>query len=85
MPNLTQPSQQTAIVDENGIMTQEFATWVQIVTLLNPLSGEGSPEGVESARVDRLYIDLTGASGSILYVKRNSAIGGDDSQGWVLV
>jgi len=47
-----------------------------------PLSGEGSPEGVVSSNKLRLYMDdLTGD----VYIKKLDAIGGDKTQGWVLV
>jgi len=47
-----------------------------------PLSGEGSPEGAVSSNKLRLYMDdLTGD----VYIKKLDAIGGDKTQGWVLV
>ena len=44
-----------------------------------PLSGSGSPEGVVSAPVGRLYIRTDGGAGMTLYVKES----GTGNTGWV--
>lgn len=73
------------ISSENGKMTQAFRAWTQLVSLSSPLTGTGSPEGAVEARQTQLYMDITGVTGSILYIKRDADIGGDRKQGWVLV
>ena len=79
------PQQNQAIVDRVGFMTSRFRAWTQQLTRAVPLRGTGSPEGVVEAAEDRLYVDSAGAAGNILYVKRDADIGGDRSQGWILV
>jgi hypothetical protein len=49
------------------------------------MSGAGSPEGVVQAQPTALYMDTTGSSGSILYIKQLPAIAGDRRAGWILV
>lgn len=73
------------IATEDGLMTQEMAAFVNLVANLSIIEGSGSPETVVSASVSRLYMDTAGSAGSILYIKRDSDIGGDDTQGWILV
>ena len=82
------PIPTAAIVDSNALMQQQFREWTQLITsavneLQNqtPLSGSGSPEGVVTASVPRLYIDTSGSTGTILYSKQT----GTDNTGWVLV
>lgn len=79
-PNPSQP-----IVDQAGKMSQVFRTWTQAITKTQVLIGTGSPEGVVAADQGRLYMDDSGTSGSILYVKRDDNVGGDRSQGWILI
>jgi len=79
------PNQGQPIVDASGNMSQVFRAWTQGVSLLEPLSGVGSPEGVVSAAQGRLYMDKAGVAGAIIYVKRDASIANDQSQGWVLV
>jgi len=81
---ITQPSQSIPI-SKDGIMQDLFFNWVLNVTNLSILTGTGSPEGVVQARPTRLYMNTAGAAGSILYIKRDADIGGDRSQGWILV
>ena len=75
------------IFNEDGTVTIEFSTWVELVSNLCPLTGSGSPEGVVEASNNppRQYMDTAGAAGSILYVKRDSDIAGDRKKGWILV
>ena len=47
--------------------------------------GTGSPEGVVVAIQGSIYMDDAGLTGAILYVKRDSDILGDSSEGWILV
>lgn len=72
------------IVDKDSRMSQQFREWTQQVS--NPVFvGSGSPEGAVSAVQTSMYLDVSGGTGSVLYVKRDSDIGGDDKQGWILV
>jgi len=73
------------IVEHNGTMSQQFRTWTLGASLSIPIIGTGSPEGVVSARQYSLYIDSTGTAGSIEYRKMLPDIGGDVTQGWLLV
>lgn len=73
------------IILSNGTMTQTFRTWTLDASLSIPIIGTGSPEGVVTARQYSLYIDSTGAAGSIEYRKMLPDIGGDVTQGWKLV
>ena len=70
------------ITDEDK-MTLRFREWANQVTLLSPLDGEGSPEGVVEATQLREYIDTLGVAGAIKYVKRDADIGGDRTLGWI--
>ena len=64
---------------------RRFRRWVELVTELDILSGTGSPEGVIEAKQKSLYMDETGVSGAVLYIKRDADVGGDRSQGWIAV
>ena len=85
MPGIIPPNQTQRIVNDNGEMEQVFRTWTQSITRLDLIIGTGSPEGVVSAIQGREYMDDAGTAGAIMYVKRDAGIGGDDSQGWILV
>lgn len=84
MANLTQLTNTRAIVDANGVLSQEARLYFQQLTLLVPISGKGSPEGVVSAIQGATYYDLDGSTNSIHYVKKFAEIGGDNTKGWVL-
>ncbi len=73
------------IVEANGTMSQTFRTWTLDVGRCPPIIGTGSPETVVSALQGQLYMDDAGAAGSVLYIKRDSDIGGDTTQGWIAV
>jgi hypothetical protein len=73
------------IVDEKGFMQQPLRLWVDEISELSILEGTGSPEGVVEANVSRLYRDITGTTGDILYIKNAVDILGDKSKGWILV
>lgn len=85
MADTTIPLELQPIVDENGIMTLDMSNFINIIGRLTIAEGAGSPESVLSANVSKLYMDTAGTAGSILYVKRDAAIGGDTTQGWILV
>lgn len=70
------------IVDSTGSMLRNFKAWVNLVTELSTLEGEGSPEGVVSARSTRQYMNTTGSPGDRLYIKTVDSVAGDDKAGW---
>lgn len=82
---ITPPNQGQPIVDADGMMSQPFRAWTQGVSRLEILSGIGSPEGVVNAPQKTLYMNTTGAAGAVLYIKRDTNVGGDPKQGWILV
>lgn len=78
------PTPTYPIVNNDGTMQQEFLLWTQLAS--SPiLTGVGSPESAVRAESTTIYMDTTGTAGSILYIKRDSHIGGDPSKGWILV
>jgi len=81
----TIPTELQPIVDEQGIMSLEMSNFINIIGALTIAEGAGSPEGVLSANVSKLYMDTAGTAGSILYIKRDASVGGDTTQGWVEV
>ncbi len=83
--NIIPPAPILPITDKDGIMSQIFRTWVQLVSNSTVIIGSGSPEGVVSANQGRQYMDSSGIAGAILYIKRDPDIGGDTKQGWILV
>ncbi len=70
--------------DANGLMNQAFMLWTQAVSRYIPIVGEGSPEGVIDAPQYSSYIDSTGTTGTIKWIKMQPSIAGDTKQGWVL-
>ena len=79
--NIGNPVPTTSIVNKEGFMLNNFRTWTQQISRVSILEGVGSPEGVITASPTRQYMDTTGATGSILYIKQT----GTDNTGWVLV
>lgn len=79
-PNYNRP-----IVDDSGLMTQEFRTWVQTINNRSLIIGSGSPESVIESPVGAEYMDELGTAGTIKYIKQKADILGDKSKGWVLV
>jgi len=73
------------VVDAQGRATQELSLFFEAVSRLPVIIGTGSPEGAVEAGQSRLYMNDAGTAGSILYIKKLENIGGDKSQGWVLV
>ena len=83
--NVIPPNPNAVIVDSDGLMVQRFRTWANAITRGAMLDGVGSPEGVVESLPTSVYMDTTGVSGAILYIKRDADIAGDKSMGWVLV
>lgn len=83
MPEIVQAPTFSDIVDSQGAPTIEFITWLDQVTIavnnIPPLTGSGSPEGVEVASVGRWYVD-TDTTGTGIYLKE----AGDGNTGWQL-
>lgn len=83
--NIVPPIATQPIIEADGSMTIPFRTWTQLINNLQIIIGTGSPEGVVDAGQGRQYMDDMGLAGTILYVKRDTDIGGDPKQGWILV
>lgn len=77
------PDRKIAQIDGNS--SAQMFLWIDQITQLSPKSGVGSPEGVVFGVQNVLYTDTTGATGSVLYVKRDASIAGDTTKGWILV
>lgn len=73
------------ILEENLTMTQQTRTFMNAVARLSLLTGSGSPEGVLEANAERLYMDTTGTTGNILYIKQVDSVARDKTLGWILV
>lgn len=69
-------------VDADGKALQNLIIIIEQLRNLEPISGIGSPENVISANKLRFYLDEN--TGEV-YIKKLDAIGGDKSQGWVLI
>lgn len=74
-----------AIIEPTGEPTQQARFFFDDLADLAMIIGEGNPEGAVEGRQGALYMDQTGTTGSILYIKKLTSISGDVSQGWVLV
>jgi hypothetical protein len=85
MPEFNPPNANNPVIDEQGKMEQQFRTWTINVTNESTIVGTGSPEGVIEASQYREYIDSSGSTGTIKYIKMLADIGGDTSQGWTLI
>jgi hypothetical protein len=72
------------IVDQNGLMSNELLTWAKTISNRSLIISAGSPESVIDAPIGSEYMDSSGTAGSIKYIKRDSDIGGDKTQGWIL-
>lgn len=79
------PLGSTPVVTPTGHMTEAFRTFTTQISTLGILVGTGSPEGVVEAVVSTQYMDGVGTAGSILYIKRDADIGGNNKLGWILV
>ena len=83
---VTQPSHNRPIVDDSGILSNEFNVWVQTITNRTLIISTGSPEGVIEAIQGAEYMDDTGTVGAIKYIKRDNDDGlGDKTKGWILI
>lgn len=73
------------MVDGDNVGTQETRAWVQVITERSIIIGEGSPSGVVEAKQGAQYMDKTGATGNILYIKQLADVSGDNTLGWELI
>ena len=73
------------IVEDDGTLTPQSRTFFRTLWVQSLIIGTGSPEGVVEAEQGASYMDDTGTTGSIKYIKRDDNIGADKSQGWILV
>jgi hypothetical protein len=65
--------------------TQIMSEWMEVasrlIEQLQVAEGSGSPEGILDAGVNKLYRDIAGAPGAILYIKTTAT----GNTGWVTV
>tara|TARA_R110002020_G_scaffold299426_1_gene515111 strand:- start:1149 stop:1403 length:255 start_codon:yes stop_codon:yes gene_type:complete len=83
--NIASPIASQPVVEDNGTMAEPFRLWSQQVTDLQILTGSGTPEGTVSAPITTLYMDTAGGAGAVLYIKRDTDVAADPTQGWILV
>jgi hypothetical protein len=83
---ITIPSANRPYTDEQGILTSQSRTFLRAVWVQSLIIGTGSPEGVVEAEIGASYMDDTGTTSNIKYIKRDADDGaGDKSIGWILV
>ncbi len=80
-----QPTTDRPIIEDDGSQSIQMRVWTQTITNQALIIGTGSPESVVEATQGASYLNDAGVSGTILYIKRDNDIGGDTSQGWILV
>ncbi len=80
-----QPNSDRPLLKEDGSPATQLNSWFKIMSDRALIVGTASPETVVEANQGAIYMDDTGTAGSILYIKRNTDIGGDKKQGWILV
>ena len=80
-----QPPTDRPIVEADDTQSVQMRSWTQTITNQALIIGTGSPETVVEATYGASYMDDAGITGAILYIKRSNDIGGDKSQGWILV
>jgi len=85
MPRIVPPNAGQPIVDARGRPHQTFRAWSALVSRQGIITGSGTPEATVDAPQTSLYMDTSGAAGSVLYIKRDTDIAGDTTKGWVLV
>jgi hypothetical protein len=73
------------VYSQTGMASTVFNLWVRQVTERGLLIGTGSPEGVVEAQQGVEYMDETGTTGSVKWIKQLADISGDKSQGWVAI
>ena len=83
---ITQISLDRPVVEEDGSLTLQSRTFFKTLSAQALIIGTGSPEGVVIAEIGASYMDNTGTTSNIKYIKRDADDGaGDKSIGWILV
>lgn len=81
MTDIIQSPAFSAIINDDGVASIEFMTWLDQVSKalssVEPIVGSGSPEGAIVASVGRWYVDAD-SSGTGIYLKES----GDGDTGW---
>ena len=73
------------INDQNGYVNEQFRIFLLQVYERGLIIGTGSPEGVVEAEQGQEYMDETGLTGAVKYIKQLANIAGDRSSGWVAI
>lgn len=73
------------ITESDGLLTQQSRLYFRTLTEQALIIGDGNPEGVVEAEEGATYQDRAGTAGAIRYAKKLNDIGGDKSQGWILI
>lgn len=73
------------LVSADGRPSVIFRTFLLEVHKGSVIVGTGSPEGVLEAEQGQEYMDDAGVAGAIKYIKRDSDVSGDRTQGWILI
>ena len=82
---IVQPDSNRPLLNESGAPAQQFNSWLKDINDRALIIGTGSPENVIEANQGAQYMDDAGATGAILYIKRDADIAGDKTKGWILV
>lgn len=82
---ISPPTAERPIVENDGSQSLQMRTWSKIITDRSIIIGTGSPESVIEATQGSIYMDDAGTAGNIVYIKRDGDIGGDVTQGWILI
>lgn len=73
------PDRQESLINPDGSATERFYALLQALSLRVPIYGSGDPNGQYDANLGRLYVDIDGVSGQVLF-KKNSNGG---NTGWI--
>jgi len=84
LPNIT-PIDANTPISKDGVMTDIFQRWMSQVSRLDLIVGAGSPEGNIEAEIGREYLDTTGTTGAVKFIKQLPDIAGDRTKGWVTI
>lgn len=82
---IVQPAPDRPIVDESGSQSEQMRLWTIKMTNQSLIIGQGSPIGVVEAVQGQSYMDETGATGNVLYIKQSDNVLGDKTLGWKLI
>ena len=85
MPRTTPIQPFDPFVGDDLVLTKQNQDVMRTLQSWVPITGNGSPEGKFEALQFRLYIDVDGTTGTLLYIKKFAEIADDITQGWVLV